>query len=207
MVKDKMMRNFALVGLSSSKRCIALKSKLLPLRSMAVYSLGNDCPSLDKGAWVAPNAAVIGKVKMEQGSSVWFAATLRGDNELIHVGKNSNIQDGCVVHTDLGYPVSIGERVTVGHMAMLHGCEIGDDSLIGISSTVLNGAKVGKGCLIGAHALVLENTVIPDGSLVLGSPAKVVKQLSPEQREAMKHGASTYTNKAMEFEKDLKRVD
>ncbi|EKX37320.1 hypothetical protein GUITHDRAFT_155008 [Guillardia theta CCMP2712] len=173
---------------------------------MAVYSLGEHHPTLEKETWVAPNAAVIGKVKMEQGSSVWFSATLRGDNELIHVGKDSNIQDGCVVHTDIGFPVNIGQRVTVGHKVMLHGCQIGDDTLVGIGSTILNGAKIGKGCLIGAHSLVLENTEIPDGSLVLGSPAKVVKEVSAVMREAMKSGPLTYKHKAMEFEKDLKEV-
>jgi len=131
--------------------------------------------------WIAPNAIVIGSVIMEPNASVWFGCVVRGDDDTITIGENSQLQDGCVVHVDPGVPVTIGKGVSVGHMAMLHGCTIGDGSLIGIKSVVLNGAKIGKNCLIGANALIAEGKEIPDGSLVIGSPGKIVRQLSPEE--------------------------
>ena len=131
--------------------------------------------------WIAPNAIVIGSVIMEPNASVWFGCIVRGDDDTITIGENSQLQDGCVVHVDPGVPTTIGKGVSVGHMAMLHGCTIGDGSLIGIKSVVLNGAKIGKNCLIGANALIAEGKEIPDGSLVIGSPGKIVRQLSPEE--------------------------
>jgi len=131
--------------------------------------------------WIAPNAIVIGSVIMEPNASVWFGCIVRGDDDTITIGENSQLQDGCIVHVDPGVPTTIGKGVSVGHMAMLHGCTIGDGSLIGIKSVVLNGAKIGKNCLIGANALIAEGKEIPDGSLVIGSPGKIVRQLSPEE--------------------------
>ena len=131
--------------------------------------------------WIAPDAIVIGSVIMEPNASVWFGCIVRGDDDTITIGENSQLQDGCIVHVDPGVPTTIGKGVSVGHMAMLHGCTIGDGSLIGIKSVVLNGAKIGKNCLIGANALIAEGKEIPDGSLVIGSPGKIVRQLSPEE--------------------------
>ena len=144
---------------------------------MAVYNLGNVTPELpnDDEYWIAPNAAVIGRVILKKNASVWFSATLRGDNEPVTVGENSNVQDGSVCHTDHGSPLVIGANVTVGHMVMLHGCAIGDNSLVGIGSIVLNGARIGKNCLIGANCLITEGKEIPDNSLVMVAPGKVVR--------------------------------
>ena len=138
-----------------------------------IYDLEKNVPEISTDSWVAPNAIIIGKVKLEKNSSIWFNAVLRGDIEKIVIGENSNIQDGSVLHTDPGCPLTVGKGVTVGHMVMLHGCEISDDTLIGIGSTILNKVKIGKNCIIGANTLVTENKVIPDNSLVLGSPGKV----------------------------------
>ncbi|MEM9758227.1 MAG: gamma carbonic anhydrase family protein [Pseudomonadota bacterium] len=169
-----------------------------------LYSLGSDSPTLvGDGHYIAPNAAVIGRVTMAPRSSVWFSCVLRGDTDPIEVGEGSNIQDGAVVHADPGFPTRIGRNVTVGHHAMLHGCQIGDGSLIGIAAVVLNGAVVGKGCLIGAHALVTEGMQIPDGSLVLGSPAKVRKSLSDEQQRGLVHNAEHYVGNAARYLRDL----
>ncbi len=137
----------------------------------------------DERYWVAPNAVVIGKVRLDEMASVWFGAILRGDNELIHVGARSNIQDGCVLHTDMGYPLTIETDCTVGHMAMLHGCRVGRNSLIGIGATVLNGTRIGENCIIGAHALLPEGKEIPDYSLVVGAPGRVIREITPEQAE------------------------
>jgi carbonic anhydrase/acetyltransferase-like protein (isoleucine patch superfamily) len=142
--------------------------------------------------WIAPNAAVIGKVKLEKNASVWWSAVLRGDNELITIGENSNVQDGCVLHTDPGFPLTIGANVTIGHLVMLHGCAIGDGSLVGIGSVILNGAKIGRNCLIGAKTLIGEGKEIPDNSVVLGAPGKVVKQVTPEQAERTARGTAKY---------------
>ena len=153
--------------------------------------------------FVADNATVVGSVRLENNASVWFNAVIRGDNELITVGENSNVQDGSVLHTDPGVPLLIGRNVTVGHQVMLHGCTIGDGSLIGINSVVLNGAKIGKGCLIGANSLVTEGKVIPDGSLVMGSPAKVIKQLTEEQQHGLLLSAETYVKNFKRFKQDM----
>lgn len=169
-----------------------------------LYSLGEFSPQLvGDGHFIAPSAAVIGRVTLAARSSVWFSCVLRADVEDIEVGEGSNIQDGAVVHADPGFPARIGERVTVGHKAMLHGCSIGDGSLIGINAVVLNGAKIGRGCLIGANALVTEGMEIPDGSLVLGSPAKVRKALSEEQQAQLGMSADHYIDNAARFLREL----
>lgn len=149
--------------------------------------------------FVAENATVVGLVRLENNASIWFNAVLRGDNALITVGENSNVQDGAVLHTDPGIELTIGRNVTVGHKAMLHGCSIGDNSLVGINSVILNGARVGKNCLIGANSLITEGKEIPDGSLVMGAPAKVVKTLSPEQQQRLQLSAQTYVENFKRF--------
>jgi carbonic anhydrase/acetyltransferase-like protein (isoleucine patch superfamily) len=161
---------------------------------MNAYSLGGVTPTLpeDGEYWIAPTAAVIGHVVLERNASIWFGAVLRGDNEPIVVGENSNVQDNSVLHTDMGRPLTIGANVTVGHKVMLHGCVIGEGSLIGIGSTILNGARVGRGCIIGAHSLITEEKEIPDHSLVMGSPGKVVRTLTPEQAAGIAAGALHY---------------
>ena len=153
--------------------------------------------------WVADNAVVLGNVLLCQDASVWFNAVLRGDTELITVGEGSNVQDGSVLHTDLGYPINIGAHVTIGHKVMLHGCDIGEGSLVGINSVVLNGAKIGKNCIIGANALITEGKVIPDNSMVMGSPGKVVKTLSEEQGALIRMGAKHYVENARRFRDGL----
>jgi carbonic anhydrase/acetyltransferase-like protein (isoleucine patch superfamily) len=168
------------------------------------YRLGDkQVTLLGDGHFIAPNAAVIGDVTMHDKSSVWFSCVLRGDAERIEIGAGSNIQDGTVMHADPGFPMVVGENVTVGHNAMLHGCSIGDGSLVGIGAVVLNGAKVGKSCLIGANALVTEGMEIPDGSLVLGMPAKIKGQLSEEQQEGLRMNANHYMANAVRYDADL----
>jgi carbonic anhydrase/acetyltransferase-like protein (isoleucine patch superfamily) len=169
-----------------------------------LYRLQDDAPTLEgDGHYVAPNAAVIGRVTLRAGSSVWFSCVLRGDTDPIDVGEGSNIQDGTVIHADPGFPTTIGRNVTVGHKAMLHGCTIGDGSLIGIGAIVLNGARIGRGCLIGANSLVTEGMEIPDGSLVLGSPAKVRKTLDDEQQRALALNADHYVSNAARYAQHL----
>ena len=158
-----------------------------------IYDLGDDRVEFTPGeSWIAPGAVVIGKVVLMRNASVWFGAVLRGDNEPIIIGENSNVQDGSVLHTDPGQPLTLGRDVTVGHKAMLHGCSIGDGSLIGIGAVILNEAKIGKGCLIGAGALITERKVIPDGSLVMGSPGKVVRTLDEAQQAGLRASAEHY---------------
>jgi carbonic anhydrase/acetyltransferase-like protein (isoleucine patch superfamily) len=170
-----------------------------------LFSLGEHKIDLvDEDYFVAANATVIGKVRLEKNSSVWFNAVIRGDIELITVGENSNIQDGAVLHTDPGCPLSIGKNVTVGHQAMLHGCWIGDNSLIGINAVILSGAKIGKNCLIGANSLVTEGKEIPEGSLVMGTPAKVIKTLTPEQQAELIKSAESYVERSKRFKQELK---
>jgi len=165
-----------------------------------LYSLEGVAPELrGDGHYVAPTAAVIGQVVLEAKSSVWFSCVLRADVDVIEVGEGSNIQDGAVIHADPGFPTRIGRQVTVGHKAMLHGCTVGDGSLIGIGAVVLNGAKIGRACLIGAGALVTEGTEIPDGSVVMGAPAKVRKVLTEEQQAALALNAEHYVNNAARF--------
>jgi carbonic anhydrase/acetyltransferase-like protein (isoleucine patch superfamily) len=157
-----------------------------------IYALDGHAPDIHPDTWIAPGAHVMGKVVVEEGASIWFCATLRGDNEEIRVGRGSNVQENCVLHTDWGHPLVIGENVTIGHKAMLHGCTIGDGSLIGMGATILNGARIGKGCLIGAGALVTEGKVIPDGSLVMGAPGKVVRELDAEAQARLLKSAAGY---------------
>ncbi|MFN2329396.1 MAG: gamma carbonic anhydrase family protein [Chromatocurvus sp.] len=173
-----------------------------------LYQLREHCPELLGGAhFVAPNAAVIGQVTLHHGASVWFSCVLRGDVEKITIGEGSNIQDGTVVHADPGFPVIVGRNVTVGHNAMLHGCSVGDGSLIGIGAVVLNGATIGEGCLIAANALVTEGMAVPDGSVVMGSPGKVRKSLSVEERDMLALNAAHYIDNASRFAGDLKVVE
>ena len=164
-----------------------------------LYKLGKDKPIVDGDFYVAENATVLGKVKLCKDSSVWFGATLRGDTELITIGERSNVQDGSVLHTDIGFPLDIGKDVTIGHKVMLHGCTIGDGSLIGINAVVLNGAKIGKGCLIGANALVTEGMEIPDGSLVMGSPGKIKGELNEDQKMGLIMSAHHYVENSKRF--------
>jgi carbonic anhydrase/acetyltransferase-like protein (isoleucine patch superfamily) len=168
------------------------------------YTLGDKRVTLlGHGHFIAPNAAVIGDVILHENVSVWFSCVLRGDADRIEIGAGSNIQDGTVMHTDPGFPMTVGENVTVGHNAMLHGCTIGDGSLVGINAVVLNGAVVGKGCLIGANALVTEDMEIPDGSLVLGSPAKIKSRLSEEQQLGLMHNAEHYVSNGRRYSAEL----
>ena len=173
---------------------------------MTLYALGADTPKVDADAWVAPDANVIGKIVLEAGSSVWFGSTLRGDNEVIHLGDGSNVQENCVFHTDMGFPLVIGINCTIGHKAMLHGCTIGDNTLIGMGATILNGAKIGKNCLIGAGALIAENKVIPDGSLVMGAPGKVIRRLDEAAIKMLTASALHYSENAARFRRDLKPI-
>jgi carbonic anhydrase/acetyltransferase-like protein (isoleucine patch superfamily) len=161
---------------------------------MNVYDLGAASPSLpnDDEYWIAPNAVILGSVILKKNASIWFGATLRGDNDPIEIGENSNVQDGSVLHTDTGSPLTVGANVTVGHMVMLHGCTIGDNSLIGIGSIVLNGARIGKNCLIGANCLITEGKEVPDNSLVMGAPGKVVRDVSEQQALVLKGSALHY---------------
>ena len=173
---------------------------------MAIYQLEQDIPEIHETAFVADTSTVVGKVRMEPHSSVWFNVAIRGDNELITIGENSNVQEGAVLHTDIGYPMMIGKNVTVGHQAMLHGCTIGEGALIGIQAVVLNGAKIGKNCLVGAGALVTEGKEFPDNSLIIGAPAKAVRQLSEEDIARMHAGTDSYVERAQQFKAKLKRI-
>jgi carbonic anhydrase/acetyltransferase-like protein (isoleucine patch superfamily) len=164
-----------------------------------IYDLEKNVPEISADSWVAPNAIIIGKVKLEKNSSIWFNAVLRGDIEKIVIGENSNIQDGSVLHTDPGCPLTVGKGVTVGHMVMLHGCEISDDTLIGIGSTILNKAKIGKNCIIGANTLVTENKVIPDNSLVLGSPGKVIRKVTDDEIKVICENAKHYVKNSKRY--------
>ncbi|WP_425100518.1 gamma carbonic anhydrase family protein [Tropicibacter sp. S64] len=173
---------------------------------MTLYSLDGIAPDIAEDAWVAPDAKVIGKVVLEAGASVWFGCTLRGDNEEIRVGAGSNVQENVVCHTDMGYPLVIGPGCTIGHKVMLHGCTIGENTLVGMGATILNGAKIGKNCLIGAGALVTEGKEIPDGSLVMGMPGKVVRQLDEAAIEGLRRSAQGYQRNAQRFAKGLRAL-
>jgi len=165
-----------------------------------IHTLGDRAPVFEgAGHFVADNATLIGSVRLGDEASVWFKAVLRGDNDWLNIGERSNIQDGSVLHTDPGIELVVGKGVTVGHMAILHGCSIGDNSLVGIGSTVLNGAKIGNNCLVGARALVTENKEFPDGSLILGAPAKVVRELTEEELEHIRWSADIYVDNAARF--------
>ena len=173
---------------------------------MAVYRLGDDAPVIAASAYVAPSAVVIGKVILAENSTVWFGATLRGDNEVISIGAHSNVQDAAVLHTDPGFPLTIGANVSIGHQAMMHGCTVGEGSLIGIQSIVLNGAVIGKGCLVGAGALITERKVFADGSLILGAPAKAVRELSAEERENLLNVAANYAQRGAYYRAHLHKI-
>ena len=166
-----------------------------------IYDFEKNIPKVHPDAWVAPNATLIGKVKLEKNSSIWFNAVLRGDIELISIGENSNIQDGSVLHTDPGYKLNVGKGVTVGHMVMLHGCQISDDTLIGIGSIILNNAKIGKNCIIGANSLITENKIIPDNSLVVGSPGRVLRKVTEEEIKAIHENAKHYVDGSKKYKK------
>ena len=174
---------------------------------MAIYQFGEHAPQIDATAWVADSASIVGKVKLEANTSVWFGVTIRGDNELITIGENSNVQENCVLHTDMGFPMVIGKQVSIGHQAMLHGCTVGDGSLIGIQAVILNNAKIGKNCLVGAGALVTEGKEFPDNSLIIGSPAKAVRTLSAEDAGNLAAISETYVNRAQFCKTGLKRLD
>ncbi|MEH6745167.1 gamma carbonic anhydrase family protein [Hyphomonas sp.] len=176
---------------------------------MAIYEIDGTRPILpDSGNyWVADNAQVMGNVILKENASIWYGAVLRGDNDPITIGENSNIQDGSVLHTDVGSPLTIGRDVTVGHMVMLHGCTIGEETLIGIGSTILNNAKIGKNCIIGAHTLIPEGKVIPDNSLVMGAPGKVVKDISDHQVQVIKMSAVHYVENWKRHRNSVKRID
>lgn len=174
---------------------------------MALYALDDIEPQVHPDAWVADSATVVGKVILEADASVWYGAVLRGDNEPITVGRGSNVQDGSVLHTDRGTPLHIGADVTVGHQVTLHGCTIGDGSLIGIQAVVLNGAKIGRHCLVAAGALVTEGKEFPDHSLIMGSPAQVVRQISPEQAQRIHRSAVHYVDNARRYRSRARRID
>lgn len=171
-----------------------------------IYALDGVAPEIDPSAWVAPDANLIGRVVLDAGASVWFGVTVRGDNEEIRVGRGSNVQENCVLHTDIGFPLVIGPDCTIGHKAMLHGCIIGEGTLIGMGATILNGARIGKGCLIGACALVTEGKEIPDGSLVMGTPGKVIRTLDAEARARLLASAAGYRANARRFARGLAPV-
>ena len=175
---------------------------------MAIYALGEETPVFPETGnyWIAPDAQVMGNIVLKENASVWFGAVLRGDNDPIVIGENSNVQDGAVMHTDIGCPLTLGVNVTVGHQAMLHGCTVGDNSLIGIGATVLNGAKIGRNCLIGAHALVGEGKEIPDNSMVLGMPGKVVRELGEDNEKMMLLSANIYVKNWKRFKETLKEI-
>lgn len=173
---------------------------------MAVYELDGVAPRIAASAWVADSAQVMGNVEIGENSSLWFGAIVRGDTETIRIGANTNIQDGSVLHADVGMPLTIGDNVTVGHQVMLHGCTVGDGALIGIGAIVLNGAKIGKGCIVGAGALVTEGKEFPDGSMILGSPAKAVRELTSAQKEGLIKSAIHYVENAELYKTGLKKI-
>jgi carbonic anhydrase/acetyltransferase-like protein (isoleucine patch superfamily) len=174
---------------------------------LPVYALGDVRPILppDGRYWIAPNAQVMGRVELKTDASIWWGATLRGDNDPIVIGHRSNVQDGSVLHTDEGTPLTIGDDVTIGHMVMLHGCTVGDGSLIGIGSIVLNGARIGKNCLVGANTLITEGKEFPDNSMIVGSPGRVIRTLSAEQAAMIAHGAAHYVENWKRYARELRQ--
>ncbi|MBK7768275.1 MAG: gamma carbonic anhydrase family protein [Sulfuritalea sp.] len=171
---------------------------------MAIYSIGDRQPMLGRDVWIAPNATIIGDVRLGDNASVWWNAVLRGDNDTIAIGAGSNIQDGSVLHADAGVPLTLGANVTVGHLVMLHGCTVGEQSLIGIKTVILNNAVIGRHCIIGANSLIPEGKVIPERSLVVGSPGKVVRQLSDEEVARLQRSAQGYVANAQRYRTGLK---
>lgn len=174
---------------------------------MTLYVLDGRKPQIAQDTWVAPDANVIGDIDLQEAASIWFGATLRGDNERITIGRGSNVQENTVMHTDMGFPLVIGQNCTIGHKAMLHGCVIGDNSLIGMGATVLNGARIGKNCLIGAGALITEGKEIPDGSLVMGAPGKIVRQLDDAAIKGLTLSAIHYQENMRRFRENLREVE
>jgi carbonic anhydrase/acetyltransferase-like protein (isoleucine patch superfamily) len=174
---------------------------------MAIYQLGDLTPEVNSSAYIADSASVIGRVKLEANTSVWFGVTIRGDNEQITIGENSNIQENSVLHADPGFPLTLGRGVSIGHQAMIHGCSVGDNSLIGIQAVILNNAKIGRNCLVGAGALITEGKEFPDNSLILGSPAKVARTLSEQEVARLAEISASYVQRARDFGTKLKRID
>jgi carbonic anhydrase/acetyltransferase-like protein (isoleucine patch superfamily) len=174
---------------------------------LALYELDGNTPTLAPDSWVAPDAVLIGKVRLDQDASVWWGSVLRGDNELIHVGERSNVQDHCMLHTDMGFPLTIGAGCTIGHRVMLHGCTVGDNSLVGIGAIVLNGTKIGRNCIIGAHSLLPEGKDIPDNSLVMGSPGRVVRQIDDKDLAMLTRISASYVANWRRYAGGLKRID
>jgi carbonic anhydrase/acetyltransferase-like protein (isoleucine patch superfamily) len=174
---------------------------------MAIYALGDRIPSFGEGCWVADNATVIGRVETGRNVSVWYNVVIRGDNDPIVIGDNTNVQDGSVLHNDDGVPLIVGSNVTIGHMVMLHGCTVGDGSLIGINAVVLNHAVIGKDCIIGANALIPEGRVIPDRSLVVGSPGRIIRELSDAEIAGLRANAAHYVDNARLYEGELRHID
>lgn len=173
---------------------------------MAIYELDGKAPQLGQGAWVADTAQVIGEVELGDNAGVWFGAVVRGDTEPIRIGANTNIQDLAVLHADVGKPLTIGANVTVGHQVMLHGCTIGDGSLIGIQAVVLNGARIGRNCIVGSGSVVTEGKEFPDNSLIIGSPAKVVRTLDEASAAKLAHSAETYVGNARRYTRGLRKI-
>lgn len=175
---------------------------------MPIYALEGESPQFEDRDtnWIAPDASLIGRVRLGRNAGVWFGAVLRGDNELIDIGEDTNIQEHSVLHTDMGFPLVVGRGCTVGHRAILHGCRIGDNSLIGMGAVVLNGAEIGRNCLVGAGALVTENKKFPDNSLIVGSPAKVVRELDEEAVRGLRWSADHYVKNGQRFSAELKEV-
>ncbi len=173
---------------------------------MAVYQLDEHIPDVAGSAWVADSAEVIGRVTLGENVSIWFNAVLRGDSDTLTIGAGSNVQDGSVLHADSGFPLVLGENVTVGHQVMLHGCTVGDCSLIGIGAVVLNGARIGRNCIVGAGALVTEGKDFPDGTLIVGAPARAVRELTEVQIAALQAGAAHYVNNGRRYAAGLKRI-
>ena len=173
---------------------------------MALYELDGVAPQLGTGAWVADSAQVIGNVQLGDNASIWFGAVLRGDNETMTIGRNSNVQDQSMLHSDPGSPLTVGENVTIGHQVMLHGCTIGDNSLIGIQAVVLNNAKIGRNSIVGAGSVVTEGKEFPDNSLIFGSPAKVMRTINDEDAARLRHGSEHYVENAIRYAKGLKKI-
>jgi carbonic anhydrase/acetyltransferase-like protein (isoleucine patch superfamily) len=173
---------------------------------MAIYQLEENTPEIDPTAYITESAKIIGRVKIEANASIWFDVTIRGDNELISIGENSNVQEGCILHTDPGYPLDVGKNVTIGHQAMLHGCIVGEGSLIGIQAVILNGARVGRNCLVGAGALVTEGKQFPDNTLIVGSPARVVRTLNEDDIARIRRNTENYVERAQSYKQNLKRI-
>lgn len=173
---------------------------------MTLYQLPDHTPDIHPESWIAPNAIVIGTVNLRKNASLWWNVVARGDNDPITIGENTNVQDGSVLHTDVGVPLEIGANCTIGHMVMLHGCTIGENSLIGIGSVIMNHAVIGKNCIVGSNSLVPEGKVFPDGVLILGSPAKVVRQLEPAEIEKLKDSASNYVLNWQRYAKHLQSI-